>query len=106
MKPQTPGYRILVKPDKLEDFDPFVKQAKAAGILLAEPTERQELTAVNTGVVVDVGPDAYKDQTPWCKIGDRISYVRHGGMIVSNPTNKDEKWLVINDDDCVMVWSE
>jgi len=107
MKPQTPGYRILVLPDKLEDFDPFVKAAKAAGIQLAEPTERKELTGVNTGVVVEVGPTAYeKESVPWCKAGDRVSYVRHGGMLVTNPDNKDEKWLVINDDDVVMVWSE
>ena len=109
MKPQTPGHRVLVQPDKLEDFDPFVKAAKAAGIQLAEATERKELTGVDTGTVVQIGPSAwygFGDSSHWCEVGDKISYVRHGGKFVTDPDNKENKWLVINDEDVVMVWSK
>lgn len=106
MKPKTPGFRILVKPDNLDKVDPNVARAKAVGIQLLETTERQNRITIETGVVVDIGPAAFKEYggEPWCKVGDQISYARHGGMYVKNPDNQDETWLVINDEDVVMVW--
>lgn len=109
MKPNTPGHRILIQPDTLHEYDPIFKSAKSSGIVIAEPTERKEATGVDTGVVVQIGPSAFYgfgDGTPWCKEGDRVSYVRHGGMFVKNPSNKEEKWLVINDEDVCMVWAD
>jgi len=106
MTPKTPGFRVLVKPDTLEQIDPNVARARAAGIKLLETTERQERVTIETGTVVQVGPTAFKEYggDPWCKAGDRISYARHGGMYVKNPDNQDESWLVINDEDVVVVW--
>lgn len=107
MKPKTPGFRVLIKPDSLHEYDPVYQSAKKSGIQLVETTERKELTGVDTGVVVEVGPIAYHgygDGTPWVKEGDRVSYVRHGGKFVSDPDNKENKWLVVNDEDIVMVW--
>lgn len=109
MKPNTPGHRVLVQPDSLHDFDPVFKSAKSTGIVIAQPTERKEATGVDTGIVVQVGPSAFHgfgDSTPWCKVGDKISYVRHGGKFVCNPDNKEQSWLVINDEDVVMVWEK
>jgi len=107
MIPKTPGYRVLVKPDKLEDFDPVVASAKRSGLVLAESEERKELTAVDTGVVVQMGPIAFDDRggkENWCKVGDRVSYARHGGKVVRDPTNAENKYLVLNDEDIVLIW--
>ena len=109
MKPNTPGHRLLIKPDSLHDYDPVFQSAVKSGIQLVEATERKEATGVDTGIVVQIGPSAFHgfgDSSPWCKEGDRISYVRHGGKFVNDPDNKDNKWLVINDEDVVMVWSD
>lgn len=107
MIPKTPGYRVLVKPDSLEQFDKTIASAKAAGIQLLDSEERKEATAVDTGVVVQIGPVAFVDRggaENWCKVGDRISYARHGGKIVKDPTDPNIKYLVLNDEDVVLVW--
>jgi co-chaperonin GroES (HSP10) len=107
MKPKTPGYRVLVKPDSLAEFDKVFQSASKAGIALIESTERQEATAVDSGVVLQIGPVAFTDRggaENWCKEGDRVSYARHGGKIVRNPANPEEKYLVLNDEDIVLVW--
>lgn len=111
MKPKTPGYRVLIKPDSLEEFDPVVARAKSAipGFKLAETEERQELTAVDTGIVVQIGPVAFQDrggQESWCKVGDRVSYARHGGKFLKDPENPETKFLVLNDEDIIMVWEK
>ena len=107
MKPVTPGHRVLVKPIKLEQADPAFAKAKAIGIELIEKTQRQEATIIDVGTVVQIGPTAFKDfgGDPWCKVGDTISYTRHGGKFVKDPES-DEEWLVLNDEDVVMVWEK
>lgn len=107
MIPKTPGYRVLVKPDSLEQFDPVMATAKKAGIIIREAEERKESTAVDTGVVLQLGPVAFDDRggrENWCKEGDRVSYARHGGKTVRNPSNIEEKFLVLNDEDIILVW--
>lgn len=109
MKPVTPGHRVLIKPDKLDDIDPIYASARKSGLELLERTERQESTAVDTGIVVQIGPTAFDDfggKENWCKEGDRVSYTRHGGKTISNPDDKEEKWLVLNDEDICMVWRD
>lgn len=106
MKPVTPGHRVLVKPSKLEDHDPAFAAAKKIGIELIQKTQRQEATIIDWGTVVQMGPTAFVDfggADKWCKVGDTISYTRHGGKFIKDPES-DEEWLVLNDEDVVMVW--
>lgn len=107
MIPKTPGYRVLVKPDSLEQFDATIAAAKKSGIVLLDSDERKEATAVDTGVVLQIGPVAFVDRggvENWCKVGDRISYARHGGKMVKDPTDVNTKYLVLNDEDVILVW--
>lgn len=91
------GFRVHVKPDVNETE----VAAKRAGLVLA-PTQdrRQEQLAVDTGVVVDIGPTAWTDYggTPWVKIGDKVVYARHAGYAVGED---EDKILVVNDGDIV-----
>lgn len=96
-KPVAIGFRVHVKPD-LSETD---KAAKKAGIVLALHEDRKsERIAVDTGVVVDIGPTAWADYggTPWVKIGDKVVYARHAGYAVGED---DDKILVLNDADIV-----
>jgi co-chaperonin GroES (HSP10) len=107
MTPKTPGYRVLIKPDTLETFDPVIAAAKRSGIVLQDADERKEATAIDSGIVLQLGPVAFSDRggvDAWCKVGDRVSYARHGGKILKSPGNPEEKYLVVNDEDIVMVW--
>jgi co-chaperonin GroES (HSP10) len=109
MKPRTPGHRVLVKPRTLADTDNVFASAAAAGIKWAEKTEIQESSIIDTGTVVEIGPTAFEDYggaDKWCNVGDLISYARYGGKTVSDPDDKDTKWLIINDEDVIMVWEK
>jgi len=109
MKPNTPGHRILIKPDSLDTVDPVIARARAAGFTITDKTEREEATIIDTGIVVQLGKTAYNDyggRENWCDVGDRVSYTRHGGKMISDPDNKDVKYLVLNDEDIVMVWEK
>ena len=109
MKPVTPGHRVLIKPDSLDLVDPAYAAARRMNLELLEQTQRQETQAVDIGTVVQIGPTAYKDfggVDNWCKVGDRVSYVRHGGKMITDPDNKETKWLVLNDEDVIMVWEK
>jgi co-chaperonin GroES (HSP10) len=109
MKPVTPGHRVLIKPDNLEDIDPAMASAKKAGMVFLAKTERDEATIIDIGTVVQIGPTAYKDfggADNWCKVGDKVSYTRHGGKMLSDPDNAETKWLVLNDEDIIMVWEK
>ena len=103
MTPQIVGPRFLVKPISLETHDPAFASAKAAGIVLADKTERQEATIISSGTIVQIGVDCING-TQDVKVGDRIDYVRHGGMFVHDPDNRENKWYVINDEDILVIW--
>jgi co-chaperonin GroES (HSP10) len=82
------GYRVLVKPDKVEDT--FGKGSK-----IVRPDSDKK--------VLQLGLDAYAEhKAPWCDAGDRVFYQRHAGMKI--PDGKGgfrEDMLVLNDVDIV-----
>lgn len=106
MIPQIVGHRLLIKPITLEQHDEAFARARAAGLELMPKTQRQEASIIDRGTVEQIGPTAFKDfgGEAWCQVGDQVDYVRHGGKFVVNPDNKDEDWLVINDEDVLVVW--
>lgn len=98
------GYRVLIKPDQIEELDPHLKRAKAAGLIIQESSLDREQSGVDTGVVLSIGPDAFKDfKQPWCKVGDRIAYAKHAGKLIKQDQTQ---FLVINDEDVVAVIGE
>ena len=75
--PRPTGYRILILP-----FKP--NATTKGGIMLAKQTMEKEQLATIVGVVVSLGPDAYKDSDkfakgPWCKEGDWVCIGRYAG---------------------------
>ena len=105
MTPNIVGPRFLVKTITLEEHDPVVAQAKLAGFIFSEKTERQEASIISSGTIAGIGT-LIANGAENIKIGDRIDYVRHGGMFVHDPDNKENKWYVINDEDVLVVWSK
>lgn len=68
--PSPTGYRVLVA-------IPQVKKRTAGNILLPDDLTIREETASVISLVVELGPDAYKDQKkfpsgPYCKRGDFV----------------------------------
>ena len=115
----APGHKVLIEPDQVAGAEQLKGSEEAlelkteSGIILA--TGEQAETDIKTnqhkvdmGVVVSVGPDAWKafgkDFTgkPWAKVGDKVIYARFGGIIVENPINSKD-YILINDEDVNIV---
>ena len=91
------GFRILVRPDPIEEVT-------QGGIVLALDSKLERGAQV-TGVVLDVGPEAYRafnksagfeDYRPWVKPGDHIYYAKYAGKGIKE---NGEELLFLNDED-------
>jgi len=92
------GYRILVKPDALE-------QVSKGGIVYAYTDERVEKAALQTGRVAGIGNTAWQGEAfgaPWCHVGDHILFSKHAGRFIIDPTD-DAEYLIMNDTDVLCV---
>jgi co-chaperonin GroES (HSP10) len=99
-----------VKPDAVEEMTP-------GGIAIPKSITDKHKFLTTDGVVVAIGPDAWKafrqvDDTgklvngqPWAKIGDRVTYSKNAGKFVKN-TETGEEFVVMNDEDIVLVHGE
>ena len=75
--PKPTGYKLLIGL-------PEVSDTTDGGIAKAKITMQQEEVGSVVGLVVDMGPDAYKDKKrfpsgPYCKIGDWIIMRTYSG---------------------------
>jgi co-chaperonin GroES (HSP10) len=96
--PDPTGWRILVLPYKGQG------KTKGGVILTDETVQEQSYTTV-TGLVLKVGPDAYKDETrfpngPWCKKKDWIIFGRYAG---SRFGIEGGEVRILNDDEIIAV---
>ena len=92
------GHRILILVDQVE-------RKTESGIIIADATADKEQLGQDAGIVVEMGPTAYSDQTAtWCQVGDYVKFGRYAGQLVRPSESDDEKeYRVINDLDVVLV---
>jgi co-chaperonin GroES (HSP10) len=91
------GFTILIKPD-------YEKKTES-GLVIVE-SDRSGVAAVDTGVIVKIGPTAWKaydNGLPWAKVGDRVGYAKHAGRLVPNPDDSDDKYVLVADGDIRLV---
>lgn len=75
--PRPCGYKILLAL-------PEVKETFESGIIKPDQMRRQEEIATVVALVLDMGPEAYKDKErfssgPWCKVGDYVLIRAYAG---------------------------
>lgn len=101
------GHRLLVKAPKQEEVDPVLKAAKEFGFSLINENKKREDASVDVGIVIDIGPTAWKDfhGVPWCKKGDEIIFAKFAGKVVTDPEDMQE-YFILNDEDVVAVTKE
>ena len=96
--PNPTGWRILVLPYK--------GQGKTkGGIILSDTTIEERGFSTVTGLVLKVGPDAYRDKErfpngPWCKKNDWIIFGRYAG---SRFGIEGGEVRILNDDEIIAV---
>jgi len=75
--PKPTGWRLLVLPFKM-------KEKTKGGILITDDVIERSQVASTCGLVLEVGPDCYKDperypKGPWCKKGSWVIFARYAG---------------------------
>jgi chaperonin GroES len=88
-------HHVLIKLDELE-----VKTE--SGIILAID-EKRERKAVEYGIVLQIGPTAYKDiglDSCPLSIGDHVCILRYSGKSVKDG---EDEFLIVNDEDILCI---
>lgn len=101
-------HRILVKPDDIHAKDAAFAAAKRIGIEIIEAERKREQAAIDTGVVVEVGPTAFRDfgvDNAPIKAGDVVVYAKYGGKAIEDPVTK-EQFVALNDEDVIAIISK
>ena len=80
-----------------------------SGIIIAQESDskrREELSEVE-GILVAVGADAWRDRSgkynPWAKIGQRVTYARFAGKVLTDPDDPENEYFVMNDEDIIAI---
>lgn len=105
-------HRLVVKPVELEVYDEVEAKLKALGMELGRTEEsKYRHTQIDQGTVVDVGPTAFLDYVKKhdlpipVKLGMLVTYARHSGKHVKDPST-DTEFVIINDDDVICYHTE
>jgi co-chaperonin GroES (HSP10) len=91
--PKPVGYKLLVAL-------PAVEKTFASGLIKADKTMHEEYILTVTGLVLDMGSQAYADKDrypegPWCKVGEYVVFRANTGTRIK--VNGVE-YRLINDD--------
>ena len=101
-------HRIIVKQHKLEETNKEYRKAAEIGIIIPDHEDNKRAQAgVDKGVVVAIGPTAYRDfntDVP-IKIGDTVAFARFSGKMIADPKDEEE-YVALNDEDIVAVLTE
>lgn len=101
-------HRIVVKPEKFEDFSEDHRRMRSIGLVAPELEEMKRAQAsVDRGVVVSIGATAYRDYgvEPQVKIGDVVNYARFSGKLIKDHSDGEE-YVILNDEDLICVIKE
>jgi co-chaperonin GroES (HSP10) len=101
-------HRIVVKQQLLENVSAEHKRATAIGLVLVDTAEKKrEQAGVDQGVVVAIGPTAFKDFGVDCPIsvGDNIAFAKYSGKVVTDPDD-NKVYVILNDEDVVCLVKE
>lgn len=99
MKLKPLGHRVLIDPN----FDDgTIKEGALKGFEFTNQSIEQERGATQTGKIVAIGPNAWKDfppGNPWAAVDDLVYFAKYAHKVVKGDQDK-EYWL-INDEDCM-----
>jgi co-chaperonin GroES (HSP10) len=101
-KEDTLGFRLILKP-----LD--VMKMSAGGIDMSAVSERTQAINSDKGEILMIGPAAWGnipvDQRPKLKVGDKVMYAKWGAKTMQDPENKELFYIVCNDEDILVGYS-
>ena len=99
--PEPFGSYVIVRPRD-------ITRKSKGGILIAHADEERTRGAMTEGVVVAIGPLAFKDEMnpggePWYGVGDRVIFVKYGGKFI---TYDNELYVIFRYEDVMCKLEE
>jgi co-chaperonin GroES (HSP10) len=95
-------FKVLILPEEVEETDPVLKRAKAAGIQLPDIEKEREQMAQMYGKLVAIGGNAFDD---WKNrrpiVGDRVVFAKYAGAPVTGANGV--KYRIAQDKDIAAV---
>jgi co-chaperonin GroES (HSP10) len=100
--PKPVGYKLLIALPQVEET------LGEMGIVKAQKTIQEEMLMTVTGLVLDMGEQAYADKDrypngPWCKVGDYVVFRANSGTRVKV---SGVEYRLMNDDSIDAVISD
>lgn len=76
-------YKVLVKPDLIEETDPVIKSAKAMGLEIPESAKAKDKMRQISGTLLAAGGKAFEDFGQPCpKIGSTVYFAKYAGLVI------------------------
>ena len=99
---QPVEYKVLVKPDKIEETDPVVKRCNDLGIELPESEKAREKMKQITGTLIAVGGKAFEDfGDPSPVIGQKVYFAKYAGLVLKD--DNEQEFRLMSDKDITGV---
>ncbi len=114
LDPKAAGYRVLIQPidatqgmesvetDKFETLNRIAREKGTEVATKSDNQQERESKGSDVGVVIDVGPFAYKAEHmmgDWCKAGDVVLFKRYEGHQFEWPPGSGVRYHLVNDED-------
>lgn len=95
-------YKVLVKPDLVEETDPMIKRCKDMGIEIPESEKERDKQRQITGTLVAVGGKAFEEfGDPMPKVGDKVYFAKYAGLVIK--ADDKTEFRLCNDKDIAGV---
>lgn len=95
-------YKVIVKPDLIEETDPMIKRCKEAGLELPDSEKERDKQRQITGTLVAVGGRAFEEfGDPMPKVGDKVYFAKYSGLILKSDDKTE--FRLMNDKDITGV---
>ena len=95
-------YKVIVKPDLIEETDDTIKRFKALGMELPQAEKEREKQRQITGTLIAVGGRAFEEfGLPMPKVGDKVYFAKYAGLVIQDDDKTD--YRLCNDKDIAGV---
>jgi co-chaperonin GroES (HSP10) len=91
----TSGLKPLGRAVLLQHYEP---ERKHGSIIIPENFQDRQLMLEQRAIVIEVGENAWPDEPPRAKPGDKVLVSRFAGSLATGPAD-GQKYLLINDRD-------
>jgi co-chaperonin GroES (HSP10) len=97
-------YKVIVKPDLVEETDEAIKRFKAMGMELPAAEKERDKQKQITGTLVAVGGNAFADMLGTLPVvGDKVYFAKYAGLILTADDKTEFRMMSDKDITAVLV---